>query len=169
MKKLVCMIAAVLLLSGCSRTVWETVDDTDLSPHPVSQQVYGIELDPTKNMTLLDSDEAGSLYTTQNGELEIETRTFVSSDLNSAVELLSGLSADTMTVLQTDRFGLDEYQFAWVTHTEQGQRLCRADLLMDGVNCYAVVCSTLEEVGNTFEEDLRHVFATFTLEPEETV
>ena len=171
MKKVICLVVFMsLFLSGCSTAAWETVEDGDAAVSALGQiDTYAIELDVVKDMTLVVEDEYGSVYSTQHGEMEVETRTFVASSPETAVAMLSGLSADTMTILQTGRFGLPEYQFVWVSHTEQGSRLNRADLLMDGVQCYAVICSTSEQAGNSYDEQLRHVFATFTLETEETV
>ena len=101
--------------------------------------------------------------------MEVETRVFPASDMASAVKVLSGYEEDRLNILQTERFDMPEYQFAWVTQTECGQRLSRADIVIDETACYAIVCSTLEQSGNAHAEDVRQVMATFGLYTDEGV
>lgn len=164
MKQVVCLIC-LLLLTGCSGPVWETVNDT-IPQEPVAvwqEQVYELQVGVPEEAQLMLQSTDGSLHSTENGELEVETRTFLASDLDHAVRILSGYSAEELTVLGTMRFSLPEYQFAWVSQTDQGARLFRADLIMDGTCCYAVICSSLEDAGDLYAFQARKVFSSFGL------
>ena len=155
----------LVLLTGCSLPVWETVDDPSFS-EPVSawqENTYEILLGIPEGTSLLAEHDGSALYTTEHGELEIETRTFLAPDLAHAVKQLSGFAQDQLIILKTQRFGLPEYQFAWVSQSDQGMRLYRADLVMDETCCYAVVCSSLEEAGDYAAFQARQVFGTFGL------
>lgn len=171
MKKIAVLLLLVLGLTGCSRQAWETVDD-EMPAAPAAlwmDETYTIQIGVPSDAELLVSKEGWHVFSTDNGAFELETRKFLASGLNDAVKTLSGFSLEQLTVLETRRFDLPEYQFVWVTQTEQGSRLCRADLVMDGADCYAVVCSTLEQAGDTYEEYTRQTIATFGLFTDEGV
>lgn len=170
MKKLTIVLLLLLFLTGCSTPAWETVSDS-LTDQPVSwlTDVYTIETSLPQGVELLAQTDGWSVYSNQDGTMEVETRVFPASDLTSAVKVLSGYEVDRLNILQTERFDMPEYQFAWVTQTECGQRLSRADIVIDDTNCYAVVCSTLEQSGNMYAEDVRQVIASFGLYTDEGV
>jgi len=165
MKRVGCLVCLFTLLTGCGQPVWETVNDIVLS-EPVKawqEEAYVMQLGVPEEAKLILENDSGCIYSTANAELEIETRTFLASGLEHAVKTVSGFSQDELTILQTTRFDLPEYQFAWVSQTEQGARLYRADLIMDGTSCYCVVCSNLENTDDYYAFQARQVFSTFGL------
>lgn len=167
----VCLALVFLMLSGCAAPVWETVEDK-VPVLPVAswlENAYTVQCGVPSGVELLEQREDWQVYGTADGELEVETRTFLASSLNSAVKTLSGYQADELTILRTSRFGLPEYQFAWVSQTEQGSRLYRADLVLDDTACYAVVCSRPEAAGNRHDREIRQVFSSFGLFTDEGV
>lgn len=171
MKNLCIVVFLALILTGCSGAAWETVDDVlPVETVPVWQkEAYEILLGIPEGVSLLAENETGAFFATDHGELEIETATFLASGVEQAIRHVSGFSNDQLTILKTQRFGLPEYQFAWVAQTEQGARLYRADLVMDGTCCYAVVCSNLETGGDQAAFQARQVFSTFGLYQDEGV
>lgn len=167
MKKISLLMCLVLLLSGCTAAapVWETVDDV-LPAEPVASwldEAYTIAIAVPDGAELLASTDGCRLYGTASGDYEVETSVFLASSLNSAVRRLSGYDADHLLIVETTRFSKPEYHFAWYAETEEGGRLSQADLVMDGSNCYAVVCSSLETAGNAYDDDSRQVFSSFGL------
>ena len=168
--KTVCLVLMILLLlTGCGAApVWETVEDF-VPEVPVSawqEDARTVQIRVPEGTVLAEAADGYQLY--EAGELLIETSTFLASDLDTAVRRLSGYERDRLMILQTTKFDLPEYQFAWYSQTEEGGRLCRADLVMDGMTCYAVVCSTPEAAGDSYDTQSRQVFASFDLS-EETV
>ena len=171
MKKGLVLLLVLLVLSGCSAPVWETVEDIAPAVPTASMEneTYTIEIGVPSSMKLLEAKDGWHIFSTDHGEFEVETRTFLASGVADAVKTLSGYSMEQLTVLETERFDLPEYQFVWLTQTEQGTRLCRADLVVDGMECYAVVCSTMETAGDLYEKDIRRTIATFGLFTDEGV
>lgn len=160
------LLCLCLLLTGCSvqTAQWETV--ADLTSVENDPPAYSITVGlPEEAVT--DKTEGRCRYETQN--YWVETGAFYATDAESAIETLSGFSAEKLTVLKTSRFDLPEYQFAWFCQTEEGGRLCRADLVMDGMTCYAVVCSVPESAGEEPWAEARQVFSSFGLSPAEAV
>ena len=131
------------------------------------EEAYTITLGLPQEAVLQEADAGRSRYRVAETGLEIMTEVFLSSDLHSALRHVSGQDADSLTVLETTRFSLPEYQFAWY-EAETGQ-LCRADLVMDGMTCYAVVCATPEDAGDSLLGEVRAVLATFGLSRDEGV
>ena len=169
--RLIGLVMAFLLLSGCSVPVWETVEDTQpvVAVSSWLQDAYTVQFGVPETVDLLEQKEGWQLYGTADGSLEIETRTFLVSGPDSAVKAVSGFEAEQLTILQMSRFGLPEYQFAWVSQTEQGSRLYRAELVLDGTKCYAVICSRPEEAGDSHDQAIRQVFSSFGLFTDEGV
>ena len=158
------IVCCVLLLTGCSaQPVWETVEDVIPTDN---QRAFVYEISVDLPLTYLDSGGNYSLYET--GSVEIQTASFHASSMDTAVREISGFSAEDLNIVKTIRETLPEYQFAWYSETEEGGRLYRADLVMDGTACYAVVCSAPESESG-FHEQARQVFAAFSLSGSEEV
>ncbi len=161
------LLCLVLLLSGCSAAapVWETVDDV-MPAQPAGSwldQASTILIGVPEGLELLASADGYCLYGDPSGDYEVETSIYLASSLDSAVRQLSGYDADRLLIIETTRFNLPEYHFAWYSETEEGGRLNQADLVLDGTSCYAVVCSSLEASGNAYDQETRQVFSSFGL------
>ena len=171
MKRIALAVLCLMLFSGCAKSTWETVDDTHLSTKVtyLPDQTYKISFELPEDVSLLESTDGWCIYGTVDDGLEVETRQFVASSLSSAVEMLSGFEAEDMSILKLQNDDVSEYRFAWVTNSELGNRICTADLLMHGVECYAIVCSTDETSGTAYSEEVRQIFATYELLSDELV
>ena len=171
MKRTALIMLCLVLFSGCAKSVWETVDDTNTSAAVSSSadQTFKISFDLPEGVSLVESADGWSIYATDNGEMEIETRQFVASSVETAVEMLSGFDAADVSILELQEENISEYRFAWTTNSEQGSRICTADLFVFGVECYAIVCSTDEVSGTEYNDDVHQVFATYELLSDELV
>lgn len=163
------LLGLFLMLCGCQvQPVWEHVEDLQPAGNtaPWQEMAYDIQVDLPEQAVMVGQHNQETLYLA--GDTEIQTTTFLASDYEAAVEQLSGYKADRLNILRTSRFDMPEYQFAWYSQTEEGGRLYRADLVMDSMTCYAVVCSA-PEMEESFGEQARQVFASFGLSAAEPV
>ena len=152
------IVCCVLLLTGCSaQPVWETVEDVIPTDN---QDAFGYEISVDLPLTYLGGSGENCLY--KSGSVEIQTVSFHAFSLDAAVRELSGFSTKNLNIVKTIHESLPEYQFAWYSETEEGGRLYRADLVMDGTACYAVVCSAPESESGIHEQ-ARQVFSAFSL------
>lgn len=160
---------ALALLAGCSGPIWETVDDQlPGEAVPVWQETaYTISAGLPEEAVLV-SEEAGlQRYRVDETGMEVESRVFLAWSPAAAVRMLSGREAADLTILETARFGLPQYQFAW--YDASTGRLCRADLILDGMTGYALVCSLPEDQGADLAAASQPVFGSFGLYTDEGV
>ena len=172
MKRIMLMILCMtFVLAGCSQNVWETVEDNATTMQVVSwlEDAHMIQTQLPQNVQMVAQTEGWNVYESDDGCLEIELRTMLASDPETAIQMLSGFGTDKLNILQTKRFGMQEYQFVWVSETAQGSRLYRACLVMSDPECYAIVCSYPEMTGNLYHDEVRQVFSTFGLSTDEGV
>ena len=163
-------IASVLLLlmlffCGCSKSAWETVNDLDqsLAVSKWPKHTYEIDVDLPDELSLIYEEDDYCLYTDDCGNFEVETRTFLASSMESAVEILSGFEPEKLSILRMDADNMMQYRFSWVTNGEGEACIHTAKLLMSESDCYAVVCTTNENRGFEYQDEIRQVFSTCEL------
>lgn len=169
--KLLILILLTVMLTGCSTSApIETVLD-DYHPHNSHWKedalsiTYGIPEEIQANSHGKD----GVSCVINDGEMIVTSDTLLASDLNTAVRLLSGKEVEELTIVKTQRFGLPEYRFAWCDSSTQDEvRLYTADLILDDIYGYAILCSTNEAAGNQYDLQIQNVFSTFGLYFDET-
>lgn len=159
------IICCLFLLTGCAaQPVWETVEDgCETTVHCTD---YDLLLPLPKQAEVIGSRNGDTLY--QMGSMEVLATTFYAADYQAAVKHLSGYEAEKLNILQTSRFDMPEYQFVWCSQSEEGCMVYRADLIMDDMTCYAVVCGA-PETDDTFQDGVRQVFSSFGLSAPEQV
>ena len=64
-------------------------------------------------------------------------------------------------MLETERFGLPEYRFAWASESDEGTFVSQAALVEDGSYYYALVFSVREGLGGQYADCAEAVFSSF--------
>ncbi len=161
------IVCFALLLSGCgaAETVWETVDDTLPVQVAAPADAYTMSFDVPVDAVASAFSDGGAqrVYAQKDGDYEISAETISAEGIDAVVRRLSGFSAEQLQIVQTRRFGMPEYQFAWYASGDEGGRLYRADVLMDGSYGYALVFSIREGLGVSYEKTAEQVFSSFNL------
>lgn len=160
---------ALALLAGCSGPVWETVDD-QLPQGDVAvwqEEAYAVRAALPEGAVLLEETDGRACYRVEETGLEIEELVFLAWNQDAAVRYVSGREPDTLTVLETTRFGLPQSQFAW--YDVDAGRVCRADVILDGTTAYALVCSLPALQGADLAQTAQPVFGSFGLYTDEGV
>ena len=122
---------------------------------------YTITIGVPKDATEVFNDHGSKLYRHEGGEYEIRTMVFSAENADSAVRKIVGEKQKNMSIMETTRFSMPEYRFAWYDTGEKA--LLRADLVMDGTICYAVIFSVDEQMGGKYDPLITEVFSTFGL------
>lgn len=166
MKKICLLLAGLLLLCGCqAEPQWETVDDDVAAVSAPVQEpcaiTFGVPTDATEELRSEEADR--SIYVQDAGDYEIISDVIEASDLDSAVRQVSGFETKNLDLVETSRFGLPEYQFAWTSESDEGRRISRASLVEDGSYYYALIFSVREGAGTTYDDCAEAVFSSFGL------
>lgn len=165
--KLSVMLAAAALAAiccGCAAdtVTWETVDDEIVAASGPAEEPYvitfGVPSDVDANPL---TDGHRSLYVQEDGDYEILSDVLTAPNHLAAIEEVSGFSADELDVMETTRFGLPQYRFAWVSASDEGTYVSQAAVVEDGSYYYALVFSAREEVGDTYNACAEAVFESF--------
>ena len=171
MKKAVAVLLALssLTLAGCSvqqQTVWETVDDPgEVVEASYLDEAYTMQFDVPQDAVLqtFSGSSDKTVYEQADGDYEIVSEVLLCADADEAIRRLSGFEAKRMSVIETNRFGMPEYRFAWYAGGEEGGRLYRTDLLVDDLYCYALTFSVREGLGSLYDTTQEQVFASYSL------
>ena len=139
MKTFAVILCLLILLTGCTQEVFETVDD------PVDVQVMAvpatllIEL-PESAATPVIEGTSGKLYFCDDYEIMVETLN--AGNLDATLQTLTGFSKEEMQLLETKRCGVSCYEGVWSAAGEAGDQVGRVMVLDDGVYHYCVSLMT---------------------------
>ncbi len=168
MKRILALTVVLLCLCGCaaSEQTWEYVRDSEVYPvGSYLDEAYTMffELPSDAQCSREETTAARQVYAHENGDYELIAETMLCSSMQSAVRRLTGFEASGLQVIQTKQHGLDEYQFAWYTNGDEGGKLCRADIVFDGIYCYALSFYADEQTAMQYDTTADEIFASFSL------
>jgi len=134
MKKICLLIVFVFMLAGCQAApTFETVEDVYAPQAQSAPRRVALEL-PADVQTI--AGDSGKLYLCDGYDITVET--FLSGDLNSTVQQLTGFAPATLTMLQTATSDARRYECVWTAAGESGDTVGRAVVLDDGQYHYCV-------------------------------
>ncbi|MBQ8834055.1 MAG: hypothetical protein IJ001_03925 [Oscillospiraceae bacterium] len=161
MKKLVLLIAAALLLSGCAaEETYETISDELLVPAMAQPREITVNLPGEAALPAMESDN-GRAYLCQDYEIYVQT--LEGGDMNATVQTLSGYEKDSLTVMETEQEGLKRYEFVWASAGEMGERIGRAVVLDDGSYHYTLTILRDEATTETSQISWDDIFSSFAV------
>ena len=147
MKKLWAVLILATLLAGCgAEQTFETVSDlNDVSAMAQMQQVE-LSLPEEAAAPSMENPDAGKLYLCDGYTLAVQT--LESGDLDKTLRQLTGYGRSQLTLMQTNRNGIDRYECVWSAAGEEGDQIGRAVILDDGSYHYSVsVMSAADDAG----------------------
>ena len=158
MKKLMCILVMLCLLTGCgSEKVLETVEDV-YSPQEIAPMELSLTLPEGASVMTLSS-QMERLYLCDGFTVTVQT--LQGGDLNRTVKETTGYEADRLTLIATEKGEIACYRFSWASLGEGGDQVARTLILDDGCYHYAVtVMAPAEKAGalaDTWQEILSSV------------
>lgn len=139
MKITALILCLLVLLTGCTQEVFETVGDpNDVQVMAVPATLL-IDL-PESAATPVMEGVSGKLYFCDDYEIMVETLN--SGNLDATLQTLTGFSREEMRLLETKRCGVSCYEGAWSAAGEAGDQIGRVMVLDDGVYHYCVSLMT---------------------------
>ncbi len=161
MQKIILLVLAVLMLSGCAaEETFETISDELIQPVMAQPEEVRVNLPGETAMPAMESDN-GRFYLASDYEIHIQT--LEAGDLNRTIQTLCGYEKDALTVMETNLDGISRYEFVWTCAGENGDRIGRAVVLDDGTYHYTM--TVLRDADTTENTQIvwNDVFSSFTL------
>lgn len=134
MKKVLVVLLVGLMLAGCAaEPTFETIADGDISA--VIAQQRSVEVSVGERDVILQSD-SGTLYLCDGYSVAVQVLS--GGNLDATLQTVTGFERDVLTLMQTASGELGCYECAWSAVTEEGEVVCRAVILDDGLYHYCV-------------------------------
>ena len=147
MKKLWAVLILATLLAGCgAEQTFETVSDLNDVSAMVQMQQVELSLPEEAAAPSMENPDAGKLYLCDGYTLAVQT--LESGDLDKTLRQLTGYGRSQLTLMQTNRNGIDRYECVWSAAGEDGDQIGRTVILDDGSYHYSVsVMSAADDAG----------------------
>ena len=143
MKKLLLLISAVFLLTGCAAPTFETINDADDLPAMATPATVLVDLPEDAAAPAMDG-ASGKLYFC--GDYEIMVEVMPSGNLDKTLQTLTGFGREELEIIKTERCGVSCYESAWSAAGEAGDHVGRV-LVMDD-NSYHYCVSVMASAEN---------------------
>ena len=161
MKKMAAVILAALLLSGCSaRETFETLGNVWEQEGQVSCKELLFDL-PADASTAVFSESGGIWFC---DGYEITKETLSGGDIGRSVQQITGYSMDSLTCIETASGQVQRLECAWTAAGEDGDQVCRAVILDDGVYHYVLTVMAPAEEAGSVQEAWQAIFASVRLQ-----
>ena len=135
MKITAILLCLVVLLSGCTQEVFETIDDQNDAQVLASAATLLLELPDSAAAPVMEG-ASGKLYFCDDYELMIETLT--AGNLDATLRTVTGFGREELQLLETKRCGVVCYEGVWTAAGEAGDQIGRVMVLDDGIYHYCV-------------------------------
>lgn len=154
------LLLLMILLTGCgAEETFETIADELVLPVMAQPRFICVDLPGETALPVIENDH-GRIYVCNDYEIVLQT--VESGDLESTIQLVSGLSKNDITMMETGAEDISRYEFVWAAAGEGGDQTGRAAILDDGNYhyCLSVLCSTGNEKSQI---NWDQVFSSFQL------
>ena len=161
MKKYLMLLLMTALLTGCgAEDTFETVADELVQPVMAQPRFICVDLPGETALPVVEND-SGRVYVCNDYEIILQT--LDSGDLEGTMEIMSGLTPEDLTVMQTELDGISRYEFVWAAAGEGGDQTGRGVILDDDNYHYCLSVLRDTDPGEKSQINWDDVFASFCL------
>ena len=161
MKRLVCGVLLLLVLTGCGAAeTYETVADDMAQPVMAEPREIWVALPEDSVLPVMEC-ENGRIYLC--GDYDVTVQTLSAGDLDGTVRAVSGFGAADVTLLQTAAGEEDRYEFVWTCAGELGQEVGRATIIDDGTYHYVLSAIMDAQKISEYQEVWNGIFESYKL------
>ena len=154
------LVLLMILLTGCgAEQTFETVADELMIPVMAQPRFVCVDLPGETALPVIENDH-GRIYVCNDYEIVLQT--VESGDLEETIQMVSGMSQNDITMMETGSEGIDRYDFVWAAAGEGGDQTGRAAILDDGNYHYCLSVLRFAEDEKT-QINWDQVFSSFQL------
>ncbi len=162
MKKVWCVLAFALLLSGCAgEKSLETVTDIYEAPVMAQMKEVCITLPPNAAVETLDNGTDGKIYLCDGYTVTVQI--LPGGDTEKTFREVTGFSRDQLTVMQRETEHCKRYDCVWSAAGEAEDSVARAVILDDGSFHYAVTVSAPFSAAGDLSQTWQSILSSVTL------
>ncbi len=161
MKKWWMIVLFAVILTGCVNVgELETMNDDFVMPEAVPGQIL-LSLPGDAGEEALCGSGDRQLYICENYTITVQT--LPGGDMKRTLQSVTGFDPSALTVVQTQKNGLDSYQTVWTAAGEGGDQLGRAQILSDGNFHYVLSVMADCTVAGTLTDVWQSLFESFEI------
>ena len=162
MKKMILLLVAVVLLSGCAAAeTFETVADEMATPVMGKEKHVVLDLPDSAASPVVNTADGGRFFMCDGYDLFVQT--MAAGDLSRTVKQVCGYALDKMTILESCKDGIDRYEWVWTSAGEGGDQIGRAVVLSDGNYHYCISVMADAETAGTLDDEWTKVLGDIRL------
>ena len=137
MKKVLCVIFALMLLTGCQQPkTFETMSDTYIQPEPPAAQKVLLQLPEDAAKAVLEAADAGTLYLCDGYTVALQT--LPAGNLDATLRQVTGYGAEKLQLWERKEGEISRIVCVWASAGEGGDQMGKAMILDDGSYHYAL-------------------------------
>lgn len=156
MKKIGVMILLFFILTGCAATpTYETLGEI------LHEEVGGSTSRDVQFAVPADAERMGDAYFCEDYYFEVQRVS--AGDLDGAILAMCGFSQEDLTVMTAGIGDFRRYEWVWSATGDEGDVICRAALIDDGVNFYCLTAVAPAEKGGAVQESWNALFSSFSV------
>ncbi len=162
MRKLAVFLIMCVLLSGCREKVWETISDQIMEEPREPAQLVHFAVPSGASQTVLSDEQGNAVYFCNGYTICQIVRP--AGNLRATICEMTGLDMDALTVMKTQIGDVICYDCAWTCAGENGQKVCRGEILDDGNYHYSLSVFSEDEDVSDYLDVWQSLFDSFSLE-----
>jgi len=163
MKKWLCLLLCMGMLTGCSAGVYETIGNVE-HVSGTMPQMRRVVLELPGDAAILTASGGDTMYICGNYSLAVQT--LAGGDLQKTIQTVSGFHRDQITVMEQVCGDHRRYDFVWTAAGEGGDTVCRAAVIDDGNYHYCMVAMAEAGDAGPLQKTWNDLFGSFCLEEE---
>ena len=164
MKKVLCVLAILVLLTGCSQPKdFETMSDAYFEPDlPLAQKVI-FQIPEDAAQAVLESAETGTLYLCDGYTVAVQT--LPSGNLDATLREVTGYSREKIQLWERKDGEISRYSCVWASLGEGGDQMGKATILDDGNYHYVLTVMAAAEDAGELTETWQQLMESFSIAP----
>ena len=164
MKKLVFVVLALTLLSGCQQPkTFETMSDSYVQPEPPEAQKVILQLPEDAAKAVFEANRADTLYLCDDYSVAVQT--LPAGNLDATLREVTGFGVEKVQLWEKQDGEVSRFVCVWVSAGEGGDQMGKATILDDGDYHYVLSVMASAEDAGRLADTWQQLMESFSIAP----